>query len=149
MSKIADDLRRRTFRYTLRIIALCRTLPDEGVDREIGRQLLRAGMGVTGNYWSACRGRSDREFIAKVGVSADEADESVLWLAAVVQSGTRTGVEPKALLAEGKELRAILSKSHKTARDNRQRKLRLRRSNAHQITNSPTLQFTKSIGGSP
>src|SRR5262249_8087757 len=97
MNKIADELRRRTFRYTVRIIAFCRTLADDWVDREIGRQLLRAGMGVTGNYWSACRGRSDREFIAKLGVSADQADESGLWLAAVIRSATRIGAEPKAL----------------------------------------------------
>jgi len=142
MSTIADELRRRTFQYTLRTIALCRTLPDDWVAREIGRQLLRAGMGVTGNYWSACRGRSDREFIAKLGVSADEADESVLWLAAVIRSGIQTGAEPKALLGEGRELRAILSKSHKTARENRRRK-------RNQITKSPTRQFTKSIGGPP
>src|SRR5262245_64445051 len=123
MNPIADELRRRTFRYNLRTITLCRTLPDDWVAREIGRQLLRAGMGVTGNYWSACRGRSDREFIAKLGVSADEADESVLWLASIIQSGFRSSTEAKALLAEGKELRAILSKSHKTARENRRRKL--------------------------
>jgi four helix bundle protein len=83
MSSIADELRERTFRYGLRIIRLCKSLPDDWVARELGRQLLRAGMGVPGNYWSACRGRSDKEFMAKLGVAADEADESVLWLMAI------------------------------------------------------------------
>ena len=124
MSDIADELRNRTFRYCLRTIAFCRTLPDDWVAREIGRQLLRAGMGVSGNYWSACRGRSDREFIAKLGVAADEADESVLWLMAITQSGVREDLDGKTLLAEGKEIRAILAKSHKTARENRQKKKR-------------------------
>ena len=149
MSHIADELRRRTFRYALGTIAFCRTLPDHWVAREIGRQLLRAGMGVTGNYWSACRGRSDREFVAKLGVAADEADESVLWLAAVIQSGTRVDTEGKRLLTEGRELRAILSKSHKTARENRRRKAREARARKNQITKSPTRQFTKSIAGPP
>jgi four helix bundle protein len=140
MSEIANELRQRTFRYALRIIAFCRQLPDSWVAREIGRQLLRAGMGVAGNYWSACRGRSHREFIAKLGVSVDEAEESVLWLTAIAQSGIRDDGVTKNLLAEGAELRAVLSKSHKTARENHSRKTR-----KNQLTNSPTHQFSKSI----
>ena len=124
MSEIADQLRQRTQRYGLRVIAVCQQLPDTWVAREIGKQLLRAGMGVVGNYWSACRGRSDKEFIAKLGVAVDEADESVLWLTAFIQSGLRGDLETKDLLGEGQELRAILSKSHRTARENRQHKAR-------------------------
>ena len=56
---IADELRQPTFRYALRVIALWQKLTDTWVGREIGRQLLRAGMGTSANYWSACRGRSD------------------------------------------------------------------------------------------
>jgi four helix bundle protein len=136
MQEFAEELRQRTFQYALRIVAVCRQFPDQWIEREIGKQLLRAGMGVTGNYWSACRGRSDKEFIAKLGVAVDEADESVLWLTTVVQSGIRTDLETKSLLGEGREIRAILSKSHKTARENRRRKTRAKRA---PITNSPIL----------
>jgi four helix bundle protein len=133
MASIGDELRSRTLRYALRILAFCRRVPDAWESRELGRQLLRAGMGVAGNYWSACRGRSDREFVAKLGVAVDEADESVLWLTAFVQSGIRDDVETKGLLAEGQEIRAILSKSHKTARKNRRRN-----GGNTQAANSPT-----------
>ena len=120
MSEFAEELRQRTFRYGLRVLSFCRhDLPDTWQCREIGRQLLRAGMGVPGNYWSACRGRSPAEFIAKLGVATDEADESVLWLTAIIQSGINQEPGTNELLAEGKELRAILSRSHKTARENR------------------------------
>jgi four helix bundle protein len=122
MSDIADELRERTLNYALRIVPFCRRLPDRWECREVGRQLLRAGMGVAGNYWSACRGRSDKEFIAKVGVAADEADESVLWLTVVIRGGIREDAATKDLLSEGRQLRAILSKSHKTARENRRQK---------------------------
>ena len=122
MSDIADELRERTLRYALRILPFCRQLPERWECRELGRQLLRAGMGVAGNYWSACRGRSDREFIAKLGVAADEADESVLWLTVVIRGGVRDDEATKDLLSEGHQLRAILSRSHKTARENRRRK---------------------------
>jgi len=124
MSEIANELRQRTMGYGLRVITYCRELPDDWVAREIGKQLLRAGMGVPGNYWSACRGRSDREFIAKLGVAVDEADEGVLWLTAIMRTGIRQDGVTKDLLGEGVELRAILSKSHKTARENRQRRIR-------------------------
>jgi len=91
-------------------------------------------MGVTGNYWSSCRGRSDKEFIAKLGVAVDEADESVLWLTTLIHSGIRNDLDTKSVLGEGREIRAILSKSHKTARENRSQKARAKRAPG---TNSP------------
>jgi four helix bundle protein len=134
MNEIADRLRARTHRYLIRIIRFCQRLPDRWTEREIGKQLLRAGMGVTGNYWSACRGRSDKEFIAKLGVAADEADEAVLWLTAILDVPIRNDQEPRELSAEGQELRAILSKSHKTARENRKKD----RAGRKKCANSPT-----------
>jgi four helix bundle protein len=124
MTVIADKLRQRTLRYTLRILTFCRDLPERWEARELGKQLLRSGMGVAGNYWSACRGRSDREFIAKLGVAVDEAEESVLWLTALIQGGIRNDATAKDLLQEGTELRAILSASHRTAKKNRQERVR-------------------------
>lgn len=139
---IAEELRQRTFRYALSIVALCRKLPDTPEGREICRQLLRAGMGTASNYWSACRGRSGAEFVAKLGVAEDEAAESVLWLMLTIESGIRRDGEAKDSLAEGREITAILSKSHKTARENRRRKKEQSKKNP---TNLPTNQFTKSV----
>ncbi len=122
MSTIADELRERTFRYALRNLAFCPKLPSTPEGQEIRRQLLRAGMGTSGNYWSACRGRSGSEFIAKLGVAEDEAAESVMWLMMIAQSGMNETMEAKNLLAEGREITAILSASHKTAKENRRKK---------------------------
>jgi four helix bundle protein len=122
MATIADELRDRTFKYTLRISQFCRALPTSWEIREIGAQLLRTGMGTAGNYWSACRGRSNREFIAKLGVAEDEAAESVLWLMLILRTGIRDDDETNSLLREGREITAILSASHKTARENLRRK---------------------------
>ena len=133
MNEIAEELRQRTLRYTVRIIRYCRTLPDGWVEREIGRQLLRAGMGVSGNYWSACRARSQKEFVSKLGVATDEAEENVLWLTAISQSGVRDDSETNELLGEGRQLRAILSRSTSTARENRRRQMK-----RSEIANSPT-----------
>lgn len=141
MATIADELRQRTFRYALRVMGFCRSLPDTWEAREVGRQLLRAGMGTSANYWSCCRGRSDAEFIAKLGVAEDEAAESVMWLMLILQGGIREDATTSDLLGEGREITAILSKSHKTARENRRRK------NAQvkaKLTKLPTGPFTKS-----
>jgi four helix bundle protein len=122
MSTIADELRQRTFRYALRNLAFCPKLPNTPEGQEIRRQLLRAGMGTSSNYWSACRGRSGAEFVAKLGVAEDEAAESVMWLMMIVQSGMNETMEVTDLLAEGREITAILSKSHKTAKENRRKR---------------------------
>jgi four helix bundle protein len=135
VDNIAEELRQRTFRYALRVVAFCRTLTDTWEGREIARQLLRAGMGTASNYWSACRGRSGAEFVARLGVAEDEAAESVMWLLLIAQSEIRKDAEAKDLLAEGREITAILSKSHKTARENRKRKKNQKKS---QVTNLPT-----------
>jgi four helix bundle protein len=132
---IAEELRARTFRYALRIIVLCRKLPDTWEAHEMGRQLLRSGMGTASNYWSACRSRSGNEFIARLGIAADEAAESVLWLMLIVQSGVRTETDAKDVLAEGREITAILSASLKTAKENRRKK-------KNQLTKLPTNQIT-------
>jgi len=84
VDNIAEELRQRTFRYALRVIAFCRKCTDTWEGREISRQLLRAGMGTTSNYWSACRGRSGAEFVAKLRVAEDEA--------AAFQAGFRAGL---------------------------------------------------------
>jgi four helix bundle protein len=136
---IADDLRQRTFCYALRTIAFCRSLPDTWEAREIGRQLLRAGMGTASNYWSACRGRSDSEFISKLGVAEDEAAESVLWEMLILQSGIRDDRESKDLVQEGREITAILSTSRKTAKENRRKRKAQKR---RKITNLPTDPLT-------
>jgi four helix bundle protein len=122
MSEIADELRHRTLRYTLRIIRLCRKLPETWVDREVGKQLLLAGMAVTRKYWSSSGGRSDKEFLDGLKDAIQGTDDSVLWLTVIVQSSIWDDLEVKSVLGEGKEIRAILSASHKTARENRRRR---------------------------
>ena|ERR1043165_583191 len=135
---VAEELRQRTFRYALRTIAFCRQLPETWDTREIAKQLLRAGTGTAANYWSACRGRSTAEFIARLGVAEDEVAESVMWLMLAIQSGIATSESARDLLAEGRQLTAILSKSVKTARENR------RRRSKPQVTKLPSYHVTNS-----
>jgi four helix bundle protein len=74
------DLLARTKNFALRIIKLVDALPHTLAGRTIGGQLLRCGTSVSANYRAACRGRSKAEFVAKLGIVEEEADESCHWL---------------------------------------------------------------------
>ncbi len=74
------DLKARTKRFAIEIIDLVEKLPNTISGRAIANQLIRSGTSVAANYRAATRGRSDKEFIAKLGIVIEEADESELWL---------------------------------------------------------------------
>ncbi len=74
------ELKERTKQFALRIIKLVESLPKTITGRAIGGQLVRCGTSVGANYRYACRGRSRAEFIAKLGIVVEEADESAFWL---------------------------------------------------------------------
>lgn len=82
----------------------------------LGKQLLRSGTSVAANYRAACRARSRSEFIARIGIVAEEADESVLWIELLVDAEITKKELLSALLAEAKELTAIFTASRETAK---------------------------------
>jgi four helix bundle protein len=110
-----EQLRHRTKKFALRIIKLVGSLPRTIEGREIGRQLIRSGTSVGANYRGACKGRSMAEFIAKLGIVEEEADETAYWLELVLEGGLldKGAVDP--LLREANELVAIMASSRKTA----------------------------------
>ena len=71
-----SELKHRTKQFGLRVMKLVGALPNDFVARAIGRQLVRSGTSVGANYRAACRGRSKAEFVAKLGIVIEEADES-------------------------------------------------------------------------
>jgi four helix bundle protein len=117
-----NALRARTKIFAIGIVHFCRALPSEWVVRRLGDQLLRSGSSVAANYRSACRGRSDREFCARIGIVADEADETLLWLELLQESTPAIhGAVHQQLVQEARELTAIFTASHQTARTNLQK----------------------------
>src|SRR3954466_11559666 len=76
---------KRSKQFALRIIRMTRALPRSDEARVIGRQLLRSGTAVGANYRAACRARSRREFVAKMGIVVEEADESAFWIELLVE----------------------------------------------------------------
>lgn len=110
------DLLNRTKVYALRVIKLVNALPNSPSGRTIGGQLIRSGTSVAANYRSACRGRSKAEFIAKLGIVEEEADESALWLELIIESGLMEEKLVSDLLGESRELTKIIASSKITER---------------------------------
>jgi four helix bundle protein len=110
------ELRDRTKRFALRVIKLCDSLPKTDTARTIRQQLLRSGTSVAANYRAVGRARSQAEFIAKMGVVVEEADESVFWLELLVDSGIVPRNRLEDLITEANQLVAIFVVSQKTAR---------------------------------
>jgi four helix bundle protein len=121
MNQLAEGLKERTIRFALRVMRFCRTLPQDWEGRFIADQLFRSSARTSANYHAACRARSRRDFISKLGTVVEESDESVFWLLFVGRSGINETADQKALLAEGRELLAIFIQSAKTASDNHNR----------------------------
>jgi four helix bundle protein len=119
-NEIAEQLKERTMRFALRVMRLCRTLPSDWEVRFIADQLFRASARASANYNAACRARSRRDFINKLGMVVEESDERVFSLTFVGRSGMNETVDQKELLAEGRELLAIFIQSAKTASQNNQ-----------------------------
>ena len=116
MGSRPEQLRDRTKTFALRIIRLFRSLPYRTDTHVLGKQLLRCGTSVAANYRAVCRARSKAEFIARIGIAAEEADEAVLWLELLTESGILKPELTESLLKEAKELAAIMTASQQTAK---------------------------------
>jgi len=110
------ELLQRTKNFALRIIRLVNALPNNPAGRAIGGQLIRSGTSVSANYRAACRGRSKAEFVAKLGIVEEEADESALWMELIIESELIEEKLVADLLNEARQITAIVAASKITAR---------------------------------
>ena len=113
------DLKARTKQFALRVMKMVDALPRTIQERTIAKQIIRSATSVAANYRAACRARSRAEFIAKIGVVEEEADERCLWLELIIDSGLLTDERIRPLLSEASELVAIMAASRKSAIGNR------------------------------
>ena len=110
-----EDLKERTKQFALRVLKLVAALPKSLAGRTIGGQLARAGTSVGANYRAACRARSKLEFIAKIGIVEEEADESAFWLELIIEAELLKAELVHPLLEEANELAKIMASSRKSA----------------------------------
>lgn len=111
-----EELRQRTKQFALRVIRLFRALPKTEEARVLGKQVLRSGTAVAANYRSACRARSRADFISKIGITVEEADETAFWLELLIDAGIVRRGRLEKLQAEANELVRIFAASGTTAK---------------------------------
>src|SRR5467141_1478969 len=106
----------RTRAFALAVVGLVEELPRGRTAEVLGRQLMRAGTSVGANYRAACRARSRKEFIAKMGIVEEEADESQFWLDLLIARGATETDRVIKLRHEASQIVAITVASIRTAR---------------------------------
>ena len=111
-----NDLKARTKKFALDVIRRCVLFPHRMEFQIITRQLMRAATSVAANYRSACRAKSKRDFINKLSIVEEEADESGLWLEFLGELTKKRDGEIERLTDEASQLVAIMVASKKTAR---------------------------------
>jgi len=116
-----DEMRKRTRAFALRCVKLVRSFPKAPAGEIIGRQLIKAGTSVAANYRSACAARSHADFLSKLGIVEEEVDESIFWIDFAPDADLTKRSRVEDLLAEGRELLAIIVASEKTAKARRAR----------------------------
>ena len=109
------ELLEQTKQFALRIFKLVDALPQTIQARAVAVQLIRSGTSVGANYRAACRARSKPEFIAKLGVVEEEADESAFWLELIMETNLLSATKVEPLASEASEIVAIMASSKKTA----------------------------------
>ena len=112
------ELQERTKKFAIRVIKLVKELEKTSIGRIIGSQLLRAGTSVAANYRAVCRSKSIKDFIAKLAIVIEEADESVFWLEIIVESGLMKESFIRNLLGEANEITAIMVASRNSSMKN-------------------------------
>ena len=113
------EMKRRTKEFAKEIITLCRKLPNNREGRLVGDQIFRSGTSIAANYRSACRARSKAEFISKLAIVEEEADETLFWLEVISEMKIFLYEKLDALMKENDEILAIVVASIKTAKKNK------------------------------
>jgi four helix bundle protein len=113
-----EELKNRTKKFALLIILLVEKLPNTRAGNTIANQLIRSGTSVAANYRTACRARSNADFISKITIVEEECDESLFWLELITEANLLKKEIVLDLMIEADELTAIFTASGKTARLN-------------------------------
>ena len=120
MTTSADEFKKRTKAFAVRVMKLVDSLPPQMSAQVIGKQLFRAATSVAANYRAACRGRSKAEFIAKLGIVEEEADECGFWIEMLIESGLVHESMLKPLQTEAHEITAMIVASIRTMKGSKQ-----------------------------
>ncbi len=108
------ELQKRTKKFHVDVIKICEALPKNAAGFETAKQLIRSAGSVGANYRASVRAKSPADFIFKIEIVLEEADESHYWLEVVKDAGLLHGIELERLIKEANELTAIFAATDKT-----------------------------------
>ena len=111
-----EQLKARTKQFALRVMRMTDALPRSSKGRVLGDQILRSSTSVASGYRAACRARSRADWVDKIGRTLEEADETLLWLELIEESGLLPSAKLSALKQEANELTAIFVSIHKSSK---------------------------------
>lgn len=112
------EMIQRTLEFSLMVLRLTRLIPKNEEVRVITHQLLKSATSVGANYRSAFRGKSKADFIMKLKIAEEEADESCYWLELLLKSGLGEERLVISVLHEARQITAIITASVQTAKRN-------------------------------
>ncbi len=115
-----DDLKKRTKQFHIEIIKACNYLPKNAAGFELAKQLIRSGGSVGANYRAACRAKSSADFIYKIEIVIEEADESLYWIEVIAESNLLSEQITNPLSKEANEIVSIFVSTIKTLKANRE-----------------------------
>ncbi len=115
------ELQSRTKKFHVDIIKLCDDFPRNAAGFETAKQLIRSAGSVGANYRASVRAKSNADFIYKIEIALEEADESHYWLEVIKEAEIKTGFEIDRLINEANELTAIFAATDKTAKANKRK----------------------------
>ncbi|HRU33751.1 MAG TPA: four helix bundle protein [Candidatus Paceibacterota bacterium] len=114
----SEDLKRKTKLFAIEIINLVEFFPKSNAGFVTGKQIIRSAASVGANYRSACRAKSKADFVAKLSIVEEEADETMYWPELATECGLISIESGEKSLNEANELTAIFTASRKTAKGN-------------------------------
>src|SRR5215213_8210706 len=114
-----EEMKLRTKQFALRIIRLVESLPQTKTADVIGKQLLRSGTSVGANYRASCRAKSSADFISKLAIVEEEADESIYWMELLIEANIVKENLLDNLMNETNQILSIIVSSIKTLKEKR------------------------------
>jgi len=112
----SDELKERTMGFALRVVKMVEALPDSVAGRTVARQIVRCATSVAANYRAALRAKSDADFINKVTIVLEEADEAGFWLEFSARAQLLSISRLQGLMDEADELTRIFNATRTSTR---------------------------------
>jgi four helix bundle protein len=111
-----EELRERVMVFALRVLKMARSLPCGSAADVVAKQVMRSGTSVAANYRAALRAKSRADFVNKITIVLEEADETEFWLELAERAEMLPARRLQALRTKAVELVRIFSATRKTAR---------------------------------